>query len=164
MRAFLVALFVLFFSGCAALEPKKVSKEEELARAIASISKSVDKEEAKKLAYEAINYSIVLADNYGVFFPAPIHNFLVNTGIKERGLCYEWAYDLNERLQQLNLKTLKILKVVADRGLYAEHNALVVTAMDKDYKDGILLDPWRRGGRLFWSKITEDPDYKWELR
>ena len=30
--------------------------------------------------------------------------------------------------------------------------------------DGIVLDPWRYGGVLFWSPLVEDTRYEWVPR
>ena len=31
-------------------------------------------------------------------------------------------------------------------------------------EDGIVLDPWRKGGELFWSPVLEDKRYDWTPR
>jgi hypothetical protein len=30
--------------------------------------------------------------------------------------------------------------------------------------DGVVLDPWRYGGVLFWSPLVEDTKYEWVPR
>jgi hypothetical protein len=39
----------------------------------------------------------------------------------------------------------------------------VVTAKGKDFFEGIVLDPWRDSGRLYWISVKEDK-YHWEKR
>jgi hypothetical protein len=41
-----------------------------------------------------------------------------------------------------------------------ENNALVVTARGQRFEDGIVLDAWRRAGRLWWSPVMKDYDYE----
>ena len=43
----------------------------------------------------------------------------------------------------------------------SENNALVVTARNQRFEDGILIDGWRRAGRLFWCPVIKDDEYKW---
>jgi hypothetical protein len=40
-----------------------------------------------------------------------------------------------------------------------ENNGLVVTARNQPFDDGIVLDGWRRAGRLFWCPLKEDSQY-----
>jgi hypothetical protein len=46
------------------------------------------------------------------------------------------------------------------RATLLEHNGIVVTAKGQSFEDGIVLDPWRKGGRLAWAKVAEDR-YPW---
>jgi hypothetical protein len=39
---------------------------------------------------------------------------------------------------------------------------LVVTARNQRFEDGILLDGWRRAGRLFWCPVKKDDEYEVE--
>jgi hypothetical protein len=44
-------------------------------------------------------------------------------------------------------------------GTIDENNCLVVTAHNQPFEDGIVLDGWRRGGRLFWCALKKDSEY-----
>lgn len=101
-----------------------------------------------------------LATAYAVTGPAQFHNFLVNIGIKKRGLCHHWTRDLIERLHALKLNTLEFHWATARRGTLREHNAVVVTAKRAPFSSGIVLDPWRRSGRLFAGGVETDR-YPW---
>jgi hypothetical protein len=35
-----------------------------------------------------------------------------------------------------------------------------VTAKNQPFLDRIVLDGWRRGGRLFWCKVRDDKEYE----
>ncbi len=135
-----------------------------LCQDIRGLSPSVDPHEARALADVALNRALDLADQYRVVKPASLHNVFVNLGLKERGLCYHFADDLLERLRQVALSTLEVHRVVSKPNARHEHNALVVSAKNRPLQEGILLDAWRHGGRLFWIRVPADKPYKWEPR
>jgi hypothetical protein len=43
-----------------------------------------------------------------------------------------------------------------------EHNGIVVTAKGQRFEDGIVLDPWRKGGRLWWGTLQQDKRHPWK--
>ncbi len=169
---FTLIFSIFLFSACSTkydnvdLNKKDYRNEEvkKLAEEIVSISPKIDKKEAYSLSYDAITYSKYLANKYELTSPPLFHNFLVNTNIKEKGLCYHFARDLLEYLQTKNYKTFDLKRVVADRKGYFEHNAVVLTAKGVNLENSIVLDAWRNSGRLYWSKIKNDKDYVWELK
>lgn len=165
MRFFLLLFLALFFiCGCSVKHSDFNAQDNDiksLALAIAATSSSVDKDEAYILSKEAIIYSKYLANEYGLVAPASFHNFLVNIGARDKGLCYHFAEDMRGRLEELNLQTIDILWAVANRGEYFEHNALVVVPKNGVFYDGVLLDAWRNSSTLYWSKVGDDKDYIW---
>ena len=42
-----------------------------------------------------------------------------------------------------------------------EHNSVVITALSQPFDAGLVLDPWRNSGELFWAAVRQD-DYPWE--
>jgi len=151
-------------SGCSVKHADFSPKEDEvntLAGTICSLSDSIDKQEAYLLSSEAISYGKYLADKYELVAPASFHNFLVNIGARDKGLCYHFAQDMRERLETLHLKTIDILWAVANRGEYFEHNALVVVPKNGVFNEGVLLDAWRNSSLLYWSRVGDDKDYIW---
>ena len=104
---------------------------------------------------------MALAREYAVVRPAWLHNNLVNLGLRDRGLCYHWANDLFARLQTLDLQSLELQLAVANMDRRREHNAIVVTARGRPLSEGIVLDAWRRSGRLWWGYATTDK-YHWQ--
>ncbi len=133
-----------------------------LTKAIINLSPSIDPNEAALVAYEAHTYSMVLANKYNLTYPPLYHNMLVNAKKRDRGLCYQWQHDLTEHLKGKNLKTIDLHWAVAFRRNYwREHSTLVVTSKGKKIPDGIILDPWRNSGRLFWKLVPEDTKYPW---
>ena len=163
-------LFLLFLSGCrnVPVSTPLPASPELLTAELRGLSDIVDPSEAEELAREAIHYSLILRRLYGVNSPPLLHNFLVNIGVKKRGLCYHWADDLLLHLRQYRFRTLRILPVGSHVGSYwSEHNALAVfPSVPKDFPlaNAILLDPWRTGGRLYFIPVGKDPKHPWHLR
>jgi hypothetical protein len=50
---------------------------------------------------------------------------------------------------------------VAHKRALDEHNSVVVVAKGAPFWSGILIDPWRHSGELYWAKLRDDPEYKW---
>ncbi len=127
---------------------------------LAALSFTVRRDEAQWVATNAYEIAWQLASDYRVVRPAIWHNFLVNSGLKKRGLCYHWAEDLLAQLEAFRLSTLEVRWGIARAGTVREHNALVVTARGQAFEDGIVLDGWRRSGRLVWLPVKAD-HYPW---
>lgn len=154
-------LIVAGLTGCAHFPGViKASEVRKLHVALASLSPTVRDVEAGRVAECAYDYSRVLARKYRVVRPAILHNCLVNVGFKQRGLCYQWAEDLLAQLQTMNLDSLELHWGIARVDTAREHNSVVVTARGQRFEQGIILDPWRRSGRLVWSPVSADK-YPW---
>jgi hypothetical protein len=140
-----------------------LEKVKQLEQVLVALSQTVDKTEAMMVAETAVRESAVLAEEYQLVRPAVAHNLLIALGLKDRGLCYHWTEDLMKRLQALDLKSLQLYWGVAHRGSgLREHNCVVVSAKGQDFFKGIVLDPWRNSGNLFWARVTKD-DYPWKV-
>ena len=138
-------------------------KIRQLEQELIGLSTTIIKTEARILAETAIHESAVLAEEYQLIRPAVAHNLLVVFGIRERGLCYHWTQDLMKKLQTLDLKSLQLHWGVAYRGSeLREHNCVVVTAKGQNFFKGIVLDPWRNSGNLFWAQVAKDR-YPWKV-
>jgi hypothetical protein len=127
---------------------------------LTSLAPNVHETEAELVAGCAYEYPRTLASQYRVVRPALFHNFLVNSGYRQRGLCYEWAEDLLAQLQTYNLESLELHWGIARADTSREHNCVVITAQGQSFDQGIVLDPWRRSGRLVWSPVSSDK-YPW---
>ncbi|PYJ81555.1 MAG: hypothetical protein DME73_07245 [Verrucomicrobia bacterium] len=121
---------------------------------------SVDPHEAELLSVTAHIMSRQLAREYGVTGDPAVHNFLINVGAKKRGICADYTRDIGARLKELHFKTLVLHWGAAYAKESDENNALVVTAWNQPFADGIVLDGWRRGGRLFWCPVKNDHEYE----
>jgi len=161
-------LAALLTSGCAghraaSLSPERMSANvDALRHELAALGPGTDPAEAGMVAETAVTYSSRLAEEYRVVPPARLHNLLIQVGIKERGLCYHWTEDLMKRLQALNLRTYQLHWGVAHKGNdLREHNSVVITANGQPFEAGLLLDPWRNSGDLYWAVVDTDR-YPWE--
>jgi hypothetical protein len=120
--------------------------------------------EAGQVAQTAIQYSSYLAREYELVRPAILHNVLVRIGFKNRGLCHHWTLDLMKQLELLKLKSYQLFWGVAHRGSeLREHNSVVVAGKGQRFEDGIVLDPWRNSGELYWTPVKNDR-YPWKER
>src|SRR5690606_24654417 len=73
-----------------------------------------------------------------------------------------WAEDMERRLRQENLRTLDVQRAIATPGLIGiDHSTALVTLTGGTIYQGMVLDPWRHGGRLFWSPTLDDTRYAW---
>ena len=133
----------------------------ELYQAIMTLGPNIVESEAKFVAREAVLYPKVLANRYKLMNPPLFHNVLVNYGRRERGLCYQWTRDMGLQINR-PMKSLHFFHGVAFRRNYwKEHSTLVVAAKGESVPDGIVLDPWRNSGDLFWSRVKDDKKYPW---
>jgi hypothetical protein len=146
-------------AGCATNHPANPGAGG-LAELLTGLGYSVNRTEAAHAADTACSYSLELSKQYRVIRPAILHNVLVNTGIRTRGLCFQWADDLSAKLTTLNLQTLQVRRGVARLNTRREHSCVVLTALGQPFDQGIVLDAWRHSGRLFWCGVQEDK-YPW---
>jgi len=134
-----------------------------LTRGIQALGEGIDPEEAARAARIAYDYSHRLAIEYQITDPPLIHNTKVNMGIKPRGLCWHWAEDMETRLKAEGFETLVLHRAIAnaDNPFRIDHSTAIVSRRGDTMFQGMVLDPWRKGGRLTWVPVTEDGDYRW---
>lgn len=137
-----------------------------LKTALINLGPNTSEPEATLIAYDAVVYSMILANQYQLATPPNYHNYLVNSKQRSRGLCYHWQRDLIKHLKKRkNLKTFELREGVSAEGSYwREHNAMIVTAKGQPFATGIILDGWRDSGKLFWGSVKKDTKYKWKQR
>lgn len=170
LTLFLSALLILLIQGCATTSPQpdlppmvEQQRIAELRLAIRSLSDDIDAQEASLAARIAIEYTRQLAQEYEISGSPIAHNFLVNIGVKERGLCVDWTSDLLVRLQQERFHSLELHWGIAnyENAFRLEHSTVIISARGDSLDQGLVLDPWRQGGQLFWAPTLQDPDYRW---
>ncbi len=136
-----------------------------LTAGILEMGQGIDPEEAARAARIAYTHTAVLKEAYQITDGPIIHNIKVNNGTKPRGLCWHWAEDLENRLAEEDFQTLDLHRAIANYDNWRlEHSTVIVSAKGDAMDKGMVLDPWRFGGRLFWSAVTEDRRYAWAPR
>ena len=123
---------------------------------ITALSPRVRADEAARVAECVYDAASQLRRDYGVVWPPLFNNFLINSGIRKRGLCFQWAEDLLVRLNALKLTTLELHWGEANAGTWQESNCVVVTAKGQPFNSGIILDCWRHSGHLYWTAVATD--------
>jgi hypothetical protein len=134
----------------------------DLAKALTALARDVDPAEAQALSATAHTKARSLKKEYRVALNPEFTVFLYNIGMRKRGWCGHWAQDIGAELKELKVKTLVLHWGEAYPNTTSENNALVVTARNQPFKDGIILDGWRRAGRLFWCPVIKDDEYEVE--
>lgn len=137
-----------------------------LTHALQAMSPGVDPAEAAHAADLSYRYTFQLAQQYQITDAPLVHNAKVNAGKKPRGLCYHWATDMQHLLNKAGFETLEIQRAIANAAnpILIEHSSAVITARGAPMHSGVIIDPWRQGGRLFWSPVTQDRRYDWKER
>lgn len=159
--------FVSLLYGCS-VKPVEVHQTQlyQLTVLLQGLDTSIPKHESIQLSKDIFEMTRFLTKEFELTKPALWHNFLVNIGVKEKGLCYHWSDALYLYLNEKKYVHFSFHLVGADIGEYFfEHNALViVTKNARMLEDGILIDPWRDSGNLYFSKLKEDTSYQWKHR
>ena len=158
------SLLIFAFAVCATAVRTQAQDEKsinDLRNTLMALSpRTVDPYEAGLLSETAHRTSRQLAREYGVTGDPAIHNYLINIGVKKKGICADYTRDIGARLKEFRFKTLVLHWGAAYAKESDENNALVVTARNQPFLDGIVLDGWRRGGRLFWCPVKDDHEYE----
>lgn len=137
------------------------AKIENLYKAILTLGPNIVPSEARFVARESVLHPKVLTNRYKLTTPPLYHNVLVNYGKRPRGLCYQWTRDMGDQINR-PMESLSFHHGVAFRRDYwREHSTLVVSAKGEGVPEGIVLDPWRHSGTLFWSRVKDDKKYPW---
>ena len=137
-------------------------KAEALEGDLTALNHGSDRGEARKLAETALQTSAFLTGEYDLVRPPIMHNLFVQLGWRDRGLCYQWTEDLMSHLMALQIKSYQLRWGVAHRGSdLREHNTVVITANGQSFEEGLVLDPWRNSGKLYWVVVKND-SYPWE--
>lgn len=168
MKSVLLLISVLLLAACTPSAPTRATPTDitALAQAIAALSPNVDPSEATRAAQISYLHSQQLALEYQITDPPLIHNAKVNAGLRPRGLCYHWAEDMERRLKAEGFATLEMTRAIANsqNRFLIEHSTAVITPKGGRMQDGVVLDPWRHGGALFWAEVSDDARYTWKPR
>ncbi len=138
----------------------------ELQQAILALGDDVNSGESRRAAKIAIEYPLQLAREYEITGSAIVHNIKVNLGLKPRGLCVDWTSDLLARLKREGFYSLDLHWAIAnyESAFRLEHSTVVISARGEPMQQGLVLDPWRNSGDLYWAPALQDPGYPWKLQ
>ncbi|NNF92332.1 MAG: hypothetical protein HKM96_13155, partial [Boseongicola sp.] len=156
LRMIQVAGLCLALAACGVAPEKRAAASTlqiaALAAEIRAMGENVDPEEAERAARIAYQHTRELAIQYQIVDPPLVHNTKVNMGLKPRGLCWHWAEDMEKRLKAENFETLVLYRAIAnaDNEWRIDHSTAIISARGEGMFEGIILDPWREGGYLFW--------------
>lgn len=169
----LVPLLLLFLIGCQTTSEKNSAplpgaplpgtefEIGQLEAAILALGPGIDPIEAAAAAQASYRHTHDLAIEYEITDRPLVHNVKVNMGIKPRGLCKDWAQDMEKRLKAEGFETLTIHRAIGTLfGL--DHSTAVISRKGDDLNTGIVVDPWREGGRLTWISLAEDTRWGWK--
>lgn len=143
--------------------PATETQIQELAEAILAMGADIDPVEAARAARVSFEHTHELAVQYQITDRALVHNVKVNLGIKPRGLCKHWAQDMEKRLIAESFETLTIHRAIGAM-VGVDHSTVIISRKGEDMYDGIVVDPWRDGGRLTWVHTVEDTEWGWRPR
>jgi len=166
MRILFLVVSLFVFNGCSVKqEPLHKTETEALATLLWSLDKNIPLQEAQYLSKDIFAQTDRLAKTFKLTSPPLFHNFLVHIGLRKKGLCYHWSDALYLYFYRRGYTHFEFHLAGANIGNYFyEHNALVVTAKDGLVEEGIVIDPWRNSGKLYFSKVKEDKKYLWKHR
>lgn len=85
------------------------------------------------------------------------NNMLVNSGLKDRGLCWHYQHDLYRELRHRPLHYFRLGLTTRDKGKGRSHSCVWVNAKGKGLSDSLVLDAWARCGHL---KVIPPQDRK----
>ena len=160
MRTSSFIIAFLFLAHVATASDERSIKE--LTKALVALAPDVDPGEAQSLSVTAHTKARSLKRQYRVVLNPEFTVFLYNIGMRKRGWCGHWAQDIGAELKELKLKTLVLHWGEAYPNTTSENNALVVTTHNQPFDEGIIIDGWRRAGRLFWCQVKKDDEYEAE--
>lgn len=173
MRKFRILLLplIIAIAGCSGLpesyrDGNDAPEIAALTQAIVDLGPDVDPAEAARAAALAYEYTDILKARYEITDPPLIHNAKVNAGFRPRGLCWHWATDIEARMNAEGFQTLTMHRAIANdqHPILISHSTTLIAAAGDAWDEGIVLDPWRYGGVLFWDEVADDERYPWEER
>lgn len=171
LRYFSLLLVAFSLFGCSVKSSSPApSNVKRLSQTLQGLDANISLEEADYLAWDIYRKAEELTEKFELVSPPQFHNFLVNVGVREKGLCYHFSDALYIHLKSQGYEAFDFHLVGANIGKYwSEHNALVVVpkACRSEkciLKSGILIDAWRDSGKVYYAKLSEDRAYHWRHR
>ncbi len=118
--------------------------------------------EAKWLADTAVIQSAAIARDNRVVLFGWLNNILVNSGLRDRGLCWQVQQDLYRDMRRRPVKFFRIGLTVRDRETGREHSCVYVNAAGGGLQGSIVLDAWKNCGHLVVLTQKDREGDAWE--
>ena len=162
-KSFKLLCLSFLLTSCAVKSPiRDESQILKLTHLLQSLDANISIGEATQLSTALFTQTALLSTQFKMTSPPQYHNFLVNVGLKDKGLCYHWSDALYRHFMLEEYASFEFHLMGAHIGEYwCEHNTLLVSAKDKELKKGVVIDPWRNAGKLYFSKVVDDTAYRW---
>lgn len=119
-------------------------------------------EEAKWLADTAVIQSAAIARENRVLLFGWLNNILVNSKLRDRGLCWQVQQDLYRDLRRRPIRFFRIGLAIRDRGTGREHSCVYINALGKYLQEALVLDAWKNCGHLVVLTPKDRKDRNWE--
>jgi len=161
-----LSIVTFLIVGCTVRSlPVPQSQMTQLSTLLQTLDTHTSQQESTKLSRDIFQKTAALSTEFKLTSPPLWHNTLVNVGLREKGLCYHWSDALYAHLVVKDYPSFEFHLVGANIGEYFwEHNALVVVSKRGKVESGVLIDPWRDSGKLYFSKLKDDKKYTWAHR
>lgn len=118
--------------------------------------------EARWLADTAVAQSAAIARENRIVLFGWLNNILVNSKLRDRGLCWQVQQDLYRDLRRRPLHYFRLGLTIRDRGTGREHSCVYVNAAGKGLQDSLVLDAWKNCGHLVVLTQQDREGGKWE--
>ncbi len=156
-RVFLYISCMFFLCSCSLFQPKPTQD-------LDAIFQRVDGENFKLISKDIKTYAKTLKHRYELTSFPNYNNFMINIGLKKRGLCWQLAYDLLDFLKPKGYNVDYYIAGANINNYFKEHNVLVLTCKGCKFEDGVLVDLWRLGGEVYCSTLKADEKFEWSQR
>ena len=118
--------------------------------------------EAKWLADTAVVQSAAIARNNRIVLFGWLNNILVNSNLRDRGLCWQVQQDLYRDMRRRPVKFFRVGLTIRDHGTGREHSCVYVNAAGGGLQGSIVLDAWKNCGHLVVLTQKDREGGKWE--
>jgi len=119
-------------------------------------------DEADRMAKIIIDTIYMVSQKYRISTSALINNFLINIGARKDGRCYQYVTELMKALSMKSWQRFDLHWGTAYEGTFRENNALVITARNGSFNEGVAIDSWRTAGKPFWKPVKGDR-FPWKI-
>lgn len=121
-------------------------------------------DEASVMASQLVSEILRLNKTYKVRLTPWTQNLLINMKLAKRGFCRHWAEDLTHFYEDHFSQNSYFGVIWAEAHAHSirEHNTMVIIPKGGELKEGLVIDPWRTGGKPFWIRVKDD-HYPWQI-